>query len=333
MAGINLNELPSQKIYYELNNSKRKVNYHEYYRLLPNIMRLRGDILDLCKKFSTYLIVNSELSNIGEHVFSPCKLLNYWLFKELYSIFSTTYNNIEIFNAFKVIWNKINDNHFNMKSNKCLPEYDITWRNDLDERKELYEYCLDYETILAKSKNTEECKKYYEYIKGKEKLYKKFDNFFTIEEKKLSDSYKKCESYNPNKVLRTLPCHEGMNERESKVDILHPDSEGEGFISTYSSHVRGSREDSSIDSNSFAPGDNSHIGHIVGFSSLGIFLILIISYKFTPFGPLIRNFALKNDVDGYNIDEDNIHELVEHSSNSYDVNVDDRNHYIAYNPS
>ncbi|SBS82206.1 PIR protein [Plasmodium ovale] len=334
MTGIKLNELPSRKLYNELNTVKRTSIHMQYCSLLPDSMRLNGNILKLCKNLAVYLINKSKESNLLEFGCSFCKLLNYWVLDELYKIYRSSYKHTENFEEFKKLWDNINESLYYNKDNKCLPEFYNFRENDWEGKKELYEYCVDYVTLFEKGNNNSKCKEYYEYIQNKDKLYNKLEEYFISEDKeKCLEFYDKCESYKPNKVLDTLSCHVQIMAEKGITVSLPLVRGGQDLSFSNMAELDEALVDSVVSYDvSPSAGDNSHIGRILGFSSFGIFFIFIISYKFTPVGSWLHSLLFRKNIIRQNIGDGMIQDLDEYSLDSEDVNMEKEKH-VSYHPS
>ncbi|GAB70004.1 CYIR protein, partial [Plasmodium cynomolgi strain B] len=106
--------------------------------------------------------------------------------------------------------------------------------DDWRERKELYEYYVDYYPVSETVKiYSDRCNEFYHYVERKKPLYKHFKELCTGDNtNKCPEFYAQCEQYDPDKVLSHLSCHnEIMKERSSATSSVleirntHSDSE------------------------------------------------------------------------------------------------------------
>ncbi|GAB69818.1 hypothetical protein PCYB_005670, partial [Plasmodium cynomolgi strain B] len=92
--------------------------------------------------------------------------------------------------------------------------------DDLRNRRELYEYCVDYSSIYKLLPYyPQKCEEFYKYVESKKRLYKYFKQLcYSSDENKCPNFYSQCEQYDPEIVLRTLPCHrDKINEEVAHV--------------------------------------------------------------------------------------------------------------------
>ncbi|KMZ88798.1 hypothetical protein PVBG_05710 [Plasmodium vivax Brazil I] len=221
-------ELPSEIFYYYLKISNEELKeFYDICKTLDSPYNKDMKIIRYCAKLMKYLKHYYEKINRGKLKKHHCNLLSHWLYEELNEKFNYNFKDlISIYGGFKRILSIVLKDSNEPQAINCLREVTVLAFNNWKDRKDLYDYCVDYDKIkeLANS-SYENCKKYKEYIKGKSKLYDNFEKLYISEYKKENnDFYKKCESCNPNKVIHELDCEAILLAQEKKnVDSHGPD--------------------------------------------------------------------------------------------------------------
>ncbi|SCA60077.1 Plasmodium vivax Vir protein, putative [Plasmodium vivax] len=210
-------ELNSVKFYDKLDYIKNFSKYNEKCKSLtslPNGERIQKT----CARLLTYLETDSFSTN-NDNQYDYCLLLNYWVLNNL-NIFLYLKNSSQIVPAFgkiEFIWNSfIDDNLQNRRNETCKPIHSIIMDNDWRDRKELYEYYVDYSPIIETVKNySYTCKEYYHYVESKKKLYEHFKEPCLSKDTNMCPKfYDECKKYDPENVLSNHSCHEYiMKER------------------------------------------------------------------------------------------------------------------------
>ncbi|KMZ97757.1 hypothetical protein PVNG_03340 [Plasmodium vivax North Korean] len=143
-----------------------------------------------------FLENNPPLENNQNISCNRCKLLSYWIYKELYRIFGGDY--AKCFNAYsklQLVWSSaIIDNGYTddkICQLEIFTKFDDKWKL----KKEFYEYCEDYEHINVRSKIKHPyCNEYHNYIDRKFLSYPNIDRDFVKQMLKIySNLYRKKE--------------------------------------------------------------------------------------------------------------------------------------------
>ncbi|KMZ83208.1 hypothetical protein PVBG_06375 [Plasmodium vivax Brazil I] len=89
--------------------------------------------------------------------------------------------------------------------------------NDWRERKELYEYYVDYDPIIKTVKNySYTCKEFYQYVEKKKYIYNHFKKLCPPNNtNRCPEFYAQCEQYDPEKVLPHFSCHREMLDEKA----------------------------------------------------------------------------------------------------------------------
>ncbi|SBS91613.1 PIR protein [Plasmodium ovale] len=333
-----------------LQNSTKKLNSEKFYDALDSEssyltkyvqicnelpVRIKNDEVNIiCTKFLRYL-KNCEALNNGSYKYDVSRLLNYWLYDELTKIYGTD-DELDInlgFSKFQYVWKYQNffpSNEPNYQ--KCKPDSKTVNHHDWKNRKELYDYCINYEFIAPTCQYyVEECKEHCEYIKGKSQLYEHFESLCNPKGIDCPEFYDKCKSYNPNIVLKALNCHEKLKtERDPNLEVgALQHSPGQGLESA--TDVPGPGLSKHADApDSVLTQENSDIGTKVGHSVLGVAPVLLTAtalYRYTPVGSWIRKLGGYNqsgisDMDGFS----------SYTQESGDMFSDSGENYISYQP-
>ncbi|SBT52576.1 PIR Superfamily Protein [Plasmodium ovale wallikeri] len=113
--------------------------------------------------------------------YDVCILLNYWIYDELIHIFVAEITSEKINSAFDIlqmIWKhpieKLERTNYYQK---CTPNMNIYNYEDWKERRNLYEYYSNFDTLSKTAQRYDNaCEAYYKKIEGTKSLYKYFEN-------------------------------------------------------------------------------------------------------------------------------------------------------------
>ncbi|CAI7718676.1 PIR protein [Plasmodium vivax] len=287
----------------------------------------------LCTILHRYLENSSKRSKINDSAYDDCILFNYWIYGELERKYGHNYNNklIPALGELHRVWNDlIEGKSKDSYRGKCKPDFEIPYQNDWNERKQLYDYCVNYKSLIGTANNYEQtCKNIYKYIKGKAYLYEHFNKLCTSEkEKECPKFYSECKNYDPNSVLQNLKCHKDMQEEEASP----PETAGALSLHTLSNLPQ---------SGTFSPeasqlkGDGTHPATKTGDILLGVVATSLTSgalYRFTPLGRIIRNGLGWNNNNMRNMhgSEYGLFDYAPESFNPYTGGGEE--HYIGYQP-
>ncbi|SCA83473.1 Plasmodium vivax Vir protein, putative [Plasmodium vivax] len=172
--------LPSENFYETLNY---KINGLDKYESDCDLICSKKKFFKrkrLCKILLRYLETPRIWSQTDDTAYDDCILLNYWMYSELSQKYTkNNFNNlVSEFGELNLVWNDlIGDISKKSYNHTCKPDFDILNQDDWEKRKELYDYCVNYETLsgTANNYNEQTCKNIYKYIKGKADLYKHFN--------------------------------------------------------------------------------------------------------------------------------------------------------------
>ncbi|KMZ82504.1 hypothetical protein PVIIG_05365 [Plasmodium vivax India VII] len=219
-SGFSIKELPSEKLYDWLNsNLTSTAQYYSDCYTLKDSYKQDDRIIGLCARVVKYIKNKPYISN-GEHLKDHhCNLLSYWIYEQLVSYYGNNSN--ETFHVFADILRVLSGLKYYLNNNKCELNSSIPIIPDRQEKKELYKYCIDYKTILEKSKHRkDQCNEYYKYVQKKIQLYKKYETFCSSSDKRnCPDFYENCKKNDPKVLLDQLKCKEEMlNEKQKPED-------------------------------------------------------------------------------------------------------------------
>ncbi|KMZ96408.1 hypothetical protein PVNG_05870 [Plasmodium vivax North Korean] len=255
-------------------------------------------------------------------------LFNYWIYGELETKYR--YNNklIPALGELHRAWNGLLED-ISKKSyhDKCIPDSDIPMQYDWKKRKQLYDYCVNYESLKKQSefyKNN--CRQIYAYIKSSAPLYKHFKtSCASNDEKKCPKFYDKCKAYDPDIVLRDLSCYNDMKKEEatSTEKVLsvesHPGLPTGGTLPSEDLRLK----------NGISP-PLTKAGDVL----LGVVATTMTSgalYKFTPLGNMLRNrFGWSNNMRNMHGGDNGLFDYGPESFNPYSGGAEE--HYIGYHP-
>ncbi|SBT56003.1 PIR Superfamily Protein [Plasmodium ovale wallikeri] len=283
-------ELFSEKFYEAMNSDS--FNSSKFYHRCNEISvsNHKDKVITICKKFLRFL-EKSTAWNIENSRYDVSILLNYWIYDKLTDIYGDK-NDKEIsfgFAALQYAWEYHNYNPKNqLYHQKYKPDLNMVNHDDWKKRKELYDYCINYDLIVPLCRSYDQtCMEYYEYIEKKGPLYEEYEKICIPGESKCPHFYEKCRDYNPKSFLSELPCHSKIVANKSAAAKAgtqhHPSGPEQGFGPQTFSMVSTS--------------ETSEIGTKVGHSVLGVAPVLLTAtalYRYTPVGSWIRKLG------GYN---------------------------------
>ncbi|SCA60433.2 Plasmodium vivax Vir protein, putative, partial [Plasmodium vivax] len=198
--------------------------------------------------------------------------------------------------------------------NTCKLDDSIPTVQNRKERKELYEYCIDYKTILEKyNPCKDKCNKYCAYVEKKIPLFEKYQTFCSASDKSnCPDFYENCKNYDPKVLLKQLKCKDEMEKEKAQLkDAPVTNLSGTTSISFPSIE-------------SLSEYGNVFLGVVVTSMTSGFL------YKFTPIGRQIRSGFLgnNNNISNLNTNADEL--FVQESYSPY---AGEEQHYIGYHAS
>ncbi|KMZ88729.1 hypothetical protein PVMG_05635 [Plasmodium vivax Mauritania I] len=211
-----IKELPSE-IFYEWLDSYliSASNYYSDCITLKDIYKENYRIKGLCARVAKYIKTKPSISNREHLKDHHCNLFNYWIYEKLIRYYGDSSS--VPFHVFGDFLRVLSGLKYYLNDNKCKLNDSIIINPYRKERKELYEYCIDYKTILEKFKNSkDQCNFYYTYVKKKIPSYKKVQELCSLSDKtKCPDFYEKCEPHNPTVLLDQLNCDSiGVEEKQ-----------------------------------------------------------------------------------------------------------------------
>ncbi|SBT53972.1 PIR Superfamily Protein [Plasmodium ovale wallikeri] len=298
-------DLLSKQIY-----DKIEFNYTDlsnYSQKCDNIYvnKNKDEVKTICEKLLRYLEKSTALE-IANPQYDICLILNYWIYDKLNKIFGDKETSDKAFGNFQMIWNYLTQ-YINKNISyyeKCKENLDIHKQEDWEKRKELYDYCIDYNTLYGTATNYgDKCEDYYEYIEQKTSLYTHFEDICSTEENRCPTFYKDCKQYNPDIVLSKFRCH---NEMLKKKAIAQPRVLQQESASGHNSLDSGLPEAVSGSPKADHLSETSQIGKKVGHSILGIGPVVLTAtalYRYTPIGTWFRNLGGTNPNSMSNINE------------------------------
>lgn len=338
LSGIcSYNKLPSNNFYKQLDYDTSPEEACGSYRSILNMDYEEGDkIIKLCGTLVKFLENNSKLKNNQNISCNRCKLLSYWIYKELYRIFGGDYNKcLKAYSKLQFIWSTLITDKGYKEDNICQLEIFTKFDDKWKAKQEFYEYCEDYAHINVRSEiNYPDCKKYHNYIDKKFTSYPDIDRDFVKRKlKECSRTYRKKEKCDVSFDLVELM----RNKDTEQVKGPEPDD----YDQEHDEEVQGKKAE---ESNAFwkfvGRYDNSgnfklntSPSHIVTYVS-SLIIISIVSFhlfKLTPWGSRSRKrtqreYKIMND-----FSEENNEPLLNNSEHPDKVEQGDKVR-IAYSP-
>ncbi|KMZ88868.1 hypothetical protein PVBG_06264 [Plasmodium vivax Brazil I] len=229
------------------------------------------------------------------------------------------------FSALQLIWGYlVIDSSKNSYFNKCKPLFDeLLNYDDWEKRKELYDYCINYDLIsLTCPYFDEKCVEYCQYIEKTKKsgIFDHFEDICSNGKGNCPLFYSKCKGNNPKLVLDKLRCHEILKAKEKITG-------GPGDLNQL--------QEQKVEAAASALGteetnETSGIGIKVTNSVLGaapVFLTATALYSYTPFGSWIRKLR-----GGHTNSMSVMGGVPSYMQETGDVFSDHEANYISYQP-
>ncbi|SBT00783.1 PIR Superfamily Protein [Plasmodium ovale curtisi] len=345
LGGYNVlqtSDLFSEKFYNDMNIEYDDLtNYKQQCDTLILSEKNKNEVKEICKKYLRYLDKNKTAWNVVNPEYDVCILLNYWIYYKLAYYFGLN-NTDDINNAFSSFqyWWSYSINPLNIKqySEKCKPNFELVRHSDWQKRKELYDYCVNYNLIKQTVEYfNSDCQKYYKYIEEKSYIYDHFEELCNSGGSNCPHFYYKCKDYNPNIVLSKLPCHAEMEEKKAAEQAVDMPQESRQELGSGSHEFRPGFPgiaDGPHDTESTS--ETSGIGTKVGHSVLGIAPVLLSAtalYRYTPVGSWIRKlggYNPNNSMSDMNTGE--IDEFSSYTQEPGDMLFGGTENYISYQP-
>ncbi|GAW83951.1 variable surface protein [Plasmodium gonderi] len=338
--------LPSAQFYKKLDrhlfnynnvNSRLKQNELKVYYNICELFNTthRNDLYRrLCSVLLWNLSTASTIINEENNVYNNCELLNYWIYSRLSWIYKRMSGPItDKFGKLQLLWNSLVETPiYSSFYNKCSPKFKILYQRNWMQRKELYDYCIDYETILSISKNYKDKRNIIiEYFNRKTNLYNEYNKYCNEQQynNNCPEFFSKCKESSPSNALAQInhyiEAEKGIPENsavKSKDTFSgHKSTERENSVEVQSDAIDAKESDGHfISFDVLAPADDSlltlygidefadlfinrggsSIIKILGKAFLGLILFTLLSsilYKFTPIGIRLRKiFGQKKNI-------------------------------------
>ncbi|KMZ89784.1 hypothetical protein PVMG_06222 [Plasmodium vivax Mauritania I] len=269
--------LQSGKFYDDLNQKiEDSREYRAYCDSLKDVPQLRN-IKIYCAQLVKYLKTKYTTSNRKKFQYDECILLNYWIYGKLVQFYGSDKNPV-FFRAsgqLQEIWSRIfPDDSGTSSNNICKPIiFDIYNQDDWDKRKEFYDYCVDYDTLLntANFFGSSKCEEYYKYIESKIPIYEYIKKLCTTEGAKTCPNfYEQCKERDPEKLLSRLNCHGAMQEKKaarekemaSQAAVTHHDQGADSAL-TGRAGLPDPSQKSQVSSSAVTNASNAFLGVVV----------------------------------------------------------------------
>ncbi|VUZ99652.1 PIR protein [Plasmodium vivax] len=302
------NELPSEKFYDLLNtNFMTTSQYYSDCNYLKDIYKKNDRIIGLCAKVVKYTKFNSPILNKEYLKDHHCNLFNYWIYEQLVRYYEDNYQ--EPVKIFGDILHALSMLEYYPNNKTCILHSSIAMIPDIKEAKKLFEYCIDYKTILEKSKHRKDkCDKYCTYVQKITQFYDKFQKLCTSGDSRDYPNFCEiCKDKDPKNLLVKLKCDDiGVRDKSSQED------------------ASGITSNSSPSNESVSNFGNAFLGVVLTSMTSGFL------YKFTPLGTRIRNGLLWNNNNISNLNTNGDELFVQESYSPYSG---EEQHHIGYHAS
>ncbi|VVA00393.1 PIR protein [Plasmodium vivax] len=321
--------LPLDSFYYDLNHSEKYLdNYADECNKLCRENKSFKNIR-LCKILLRFLKDNIRTSYKIESAYNDCILFNYWIYGELEKKYKKHFKTklVPIYAELQRMWYSLIEQSSNESYyENCKPDNRLIYQDDWTKRRDLYDYCVNYELLKPQFEPYKQyCKHHYTYIKSKAPLYDYFKERCKPEAKyNCPDFYSRCKDYDPSIVLPELSCYDVMKKEE--------DTAAENALSLEPQPELTADGTSSPDASKLK-GEGNHTVTKTGNILLGVVATSMTSgalYKFTPLGGMIRNGLGWNNNNMRNFNGGDIR-LYDYSAEPFNPYPGEE-HYIGYHP-
>ncbi|SBT00096.1 PIR Superfamily Protein [Plasmodium ovale curtisi] len=323
-------ELISEKFYDVMDNDSLDLSKYNETCNEITVSDPKDRVIIICKKFLNFL-ENSVVLYDENAEYDVSILLNYWIYDKLIAIYGA--KNIEkirfAFSALQFAWDYYKYTPKNISyHNKCKPNFDVVNHQDWEKRKELYDYYVDYKTLHGTASTiSSKCEEYYRIIKKKISLYEYFNKHCSPIKKSCPEFFEKCEPYNPESFIYSLPCHNKITQEFASPEAAKRDHASQEPARQVL------QSETSYDTASTP--ETSEIGTKVGHSVLGVAPVLLTStalYRYTPIGSWIRGIGgnRTNSISYMNGGE--MEGFLPNPQESGDMLFGDTGNYISYQP-
>ncbi|SCA59952.1 Plasmodium vivax Vir protein, putative [Plasmodium vivax] len=242
MSGPNLDNLTSKKLYKQWSQGVNSLSYLSTCFDFPSTPpKISKNIIDLCGKLLRNLNDMPYRENDECYTCGHRELLNYWLYDQVKQILGSEYinNYTQIIKDLHAVWSKYKIHKLQQSwvpkivvvDPQCKPETPITTIQDIEDKKNIQEHCLNYYEISKNNISNVECQEYKDYVESQSLKYGKFENLFPKDKTKCPNYYKKCKSYNPINISTDSNCPHDIEISETSEEVSAPPGQsslGEG---------------------------------------------------------------------------------------------------------
>ncbi|VUZ99455.1 PIR protein [Plasmodium vivax] len=282
----------------------------------------------LCSILLWFLQNSKTRTENKNFAYNDCILFNYWIYGELEKKYKKHFQTklVPIYAELQSMWYSLIEQSSNESYyENCKPDNSLIYQDDWTKRRDLYDYCVNYELLKPQFEPYKQyCKHHYTYIKSKAPLYDYFkEKCKLIGKYNCPDFYDKCKAYDPDIVLRELSCYKDLHKEEptAAATVLseepQPELAADGIFSPDASKLKG---------------DGNHPVTKSGNILLGVVVTSMTSgalYKFTPLGNMLRNrFGWNNNMRNFNGGDNGLFDYASEAFNPYSG----EEHYIGYHP-
>ncbi|SBS91770.1 PIR protein [Plasmodium ovale] len=274
-----------------------------------------------------------------------CAVINYWTYEYIHNKLPSMNGSDTILTSIGILykyWNTFVGNQ------NCPIDTMLNVQPYHKKTKTLYDYVLDYDTIKRYVENTSySCSQTFnDYIEEGFKIYDQVKRECSLSSVEpfciLIRNINKIEN---KKNLLKLTCPKVIDDKTYSAEqkkLLQ--REGEDMLQEEKSEYRDTREgefgqihhpgSSAIHGSPSEQSSSFNLPLGVLLPIFGIFLILFIFYKFTPFGPSLFGRYIKKKINPSSINEDqeSIEQMLDNTYEQYNSNSLTTEHQIGYNP-
>ncbi|KMZ77107.1 hypothetical protein PVIIG_05610 [Plasmodium vivax India VII] len=276
-------------------------DYHEECSKIK-VKNKENEMIPICKKYLRFIDKSKSWGDV-KYGYNVSLLLNYWIYKKLTEIYGDK-NSQDIMLGFvdlQMRWRYFNKSRDKEPYyEKCKPDDELVNHTDWENRKALYDYCVNYDYLSMMANSLDKECEYYKKIQEKKSLYEHFESECLPPKNDCPNFFVQCEPYNPKYVLHKLHCHAEMQKAASETlgqspgtrYTAEPNQGHEGDGGPFQFQAAGA-----VTQDTPSTSQPSDIKTKVANSVLGAAPVLFTGtmlYRYTPLGPWIRRFGGAN---------------------------------------
>ncbi|SBT56096.1 PIR Superfamily Protein [Plasmodium ovale wallikeri] len=326
----NLPNLPSYKAYDTYNSDKGVITCDTCCASVISLNNVYPGISNICESLAKNLNYIKEI-NQQDNLNYLYTYLFYWVHEAI-----TNLNIEDLTSKYKDIMDLLHSECDNIKSVINISDNNIckSWKYDMgidhiNKKKAFIEFFDDYETMRNEIFPSDggDCSKYFDYIIDIAKIYNQLDTICKPDNENCYEFYVNKEYPDPYVLLGFSSCSKIKESRGTSLDLnllAFPGASPDSLLG-----LSPTESEQQANSSNF---EYYHTITIVVLSFCGIILMLFLIYRLTPIGPWFYNQVFKKKLIRNYFNGEESQELLEHTSDSLDMNSQKMDYNLQYYP-